>query len=292
MFANKIKTLVLLAGLSGLLLFLGNLFGGTAGLQFALIMALCMNGIAYFFSDTIVLRLYGAQPLDENEYAWVYLIVQELCQNMALPMPKLWLIRNPMANAFATGRDPQHASVALTTGIIDLLEKHELRGVIAHELAHVKNRDILIATVAATIATAISYLASMLQHSALWSTASARDRRSGGNPFVMFVVALLMPLAATLLQLALSRSREYLADQTGAHYSNDPLALASALEKLHTNIGREHLANSNTQQASTAPLFIVHPFYGASWLSLFATHPPMEARIARLHALYEKKVSL
>jgi heat shock protein HtpX len=291
MIFNKIKTVILLAGLSGLFLFLGNLFGGMAGLQFALIIALLMNGIAYFFSDKIVLHLYDAQPLDEHEYAWVYHIVDELRQSMRLPMPSVYLIDTQMANAFATGRDPHHASIALTTGIISLLERHELRGVIAHELAHVKNRDILITTIAATLATAIGYVANMLQHAALWGASTSRNKR-GDNPFVLLFIAILMPLAATLIQLAISRSREYLADETGAHFSDDPLALASALEKLHNHIPHAHLSSNNTQQASTAPLFIVHPFSGGSLLSLFSTHPPMHERVIRLRALYEKKILL
>ncbi|MDP3889583.1 MAG: zinc metalloprotease HtpX, partial [bacterium] len=248
-----------------------------------------MNGIAYFFSDKIVLSLYGARPLDKQQYGWIYDIVQELTEKMRMPMPKLWLINTPMANAFATGRNPNNASVAVTTSIIDLLDKDELRGVLAHELGHVKNRDILVTTIAATIATAIGYLAYMLRYAAFWGSMSDRDRK--GNPIVLFLVALLMPIAATLIQLAISRSREYLADETGAHYCNDPLALASALEKLHNNIKYAHLDNQDTQRASTAPLFIVHPFTTNGFIQLFSTHPPMSKRIARLRALYEKMFS-
>lgn len=290
MIFNKIKTIVLLAALSGLLMLIGGVIGGPSGIKFALILSLIINGITYFFSDRIVLRLYRAQPLDRNEYSWIYSIVEKLAQTMHLPMPKLWIINTPMANAFATGRNPHHGSIAVTTGILELLDEHELRGVLAHELSHIKNRDILVTTVAATIATAIGYLANMLQHLAFWGSVN-NDRRRNGNALFMFLVAILMPIAATLIQLAISRSREYLADESGAHCSHDPLALASALEKLHNHIPHAHLRNNDAQRASTAPLFIVHPFTENSWISLFSTHPPMNKRIARLRALYEKMFS-
>ncbi|TET06325.1 protease HtpX [Candidatus Dependentiae bacterium] len=287
---NKIKTVLLLATLSGLLLMLGALFGGITGLQYAFILALIMNGIAYFFSDTIVLRLYKAQPMDSEQYSWVYATVHELTSKMGIPMPKLWIIKTPMANAFATGRNPGHASVALTTGIMDLLSKDELRGVLAHELSHIKNRDILIATIAATVATAIGYLANCLQYAAYWGSLTNGKRRA--NPLGLLLVAIFMPFAAMLIQLAISRSREYLADETGAYYSQDPLSLASALEKLHHNISVAHLDNNDTHRASTASLFIVYPFSARNWLKLFSTHPPLEARIAHLHKLYEKNILL
>ncbi len=290
MIFNKIKTVILLTVLSGFLLFIGALIGGRSGMQFALIMSLVINGIMYFFSDRIVLKLYHAQPLDEQYYEWIYITVQELTKKMNIPMPKLWLVNTQMANAFATGRNPSHASIALTTGVIDLLDRDELRAVLAHELAHVKNRDILVTTIAATIASAIGYLAYMLRYAAFWGSMNRNNRRNG-SPFVMFFVALLMPIAATLVQLAISRSREYLADETGAHYSHDPLSLAAALEKLHNNIPRAHLRNDDAQRASTAPLFIVHPFTSNGFINLFSTHPPMPERIARLRALYEKMFS-
>ena len=290
MIINKIKTVLLLAGLSGLLLLLGNLFGGQQGINIALVIALIINCIAYFFSESIVLRLYKAQRLDKTHYNWLYDIVYELAQTMKLPMPKLWLINTPMANAFATGRNPHHASIAVTTGILELLDRDELRGVLAHELAHIKNRDILVTTIAATIATAIGYLASMLRYAAFWG--SIGSKRRNGNPIVMLIIAIFMPIAATLIQLTISRSREYLADETGAHHSHDPLALASALEKLHHNISYAHLHNDDTQKASTASLFIVHPFTAHTWMSLFSTHPPMQKRIARLQQIYEKNISL
>ena len=287
MFGNRFKTVLLLASLSALLLLLGNLMGGMVGLQMAFVLALAMNGLAYFFSDKLVLRMYNAQTLDQKEYLWIYEIVEELARSMHIPMPKLWLINTSMANAFATGRNPEHASVAVTTGILSILDRDELRGVLAHELSHVKNRDILVTTVAATIATAIGYLASMIQHMAFWG-AMRGDERKSGNPIGMFIVALLMPLAATIIQLAISRSREYLADETGAHACHDPLALASALEKLHNNIPHAHMNNNDTQRASTAALFIVHPFTTESLLALFSTHPPMHKRVERLRALHRK----
>lgn len=287
MIANKIKTVFLLGALSSLLLLLGNLLGGTHGLTAALIMALVMNFIVYFFSDRIVLNLYGAKQLDPFVYASIYDTVEELSGTMNLPMPKLWLVESDMANAFATGRNPKNASIAVTTGILRLLDHDELRGVLAHELSHIKNRDILVATIAATIATAIGYACNMLQHASFGATMSDNRSRKG-NPIFMLVMAVVMPIIATMLQLAISRSREYLADETGAHSCHDPLALASALEKLEKNITHAHLNKNNTAQATTAPLFIVHPFNGQSLTSLFSTHPPIAQRIARLKQIHQK----
>jgi heat shock protein HtpX len=289
MFFNMLKTAVLLILLSGLLLLIGGLIGGIAGMQIALFLSLLMNGIAFFFSDKIVLSLYKAQPLDKNTYQWIYEIVEELSHKMDLPMPKLWLVTTPMANAFATGRNPKHGSIAVTTGILTILDAEELRGVLAHELAHIKNRDTLITTIAATIASAVGYLAYMLRHAALWGSMS-NDRRKE-NPFVLILVSILMPFAATLVQLAISRSREYAADDTGARCSHSPLALASALQKLENNVKYAHMNAENMQQTSTASLFIVHPFTAHSLSSLFATHPPMSKRIARLHQLSKKMFS-
>lgn len=286
MIINQIKTIFLLGALSSLLVLLGSFLGGYAGLQLALIVALVMNGITYFFSDKIVLYMYGAKKLDQERYNRIYSIVNELAENMSLPMPTLWLIETPMANAFATGRNPVHASVAITTGILSILDERELRGVLSHELAHIKNRDILIATVAATVATAISYLGHMIQHAA-WISALSDKRQNKNNPVVMLLMAIIMPIAATFIQLAISRSREYVADETGAHYSRDPLALASALEKLHDNVTRAHLHSSENSKASTASLFIVHPFSGEGLITLFSTHPPMKERVARLRRMFE-----
>jgi len=284
MFFNRVKTFVLLVALSLLLIFLGNLFGGRAGMQFAFVFALIMNGVAYFFSDKIVLKLYRAQTLDPIQYSCIYNTVEELTQTMSIPMPKLWIIDSPMANAFATGRNPKHASIAVTSGIIGILDKDELRGVLAHELAHIKNRDVLVATIAATIATTISYLASMLRFAAFWG---GGNRRRNSSPIVMILVSILMPIAALLIQLAISRSREYLADETGAHYSNDPLALASALEKLHHTAKYRSSQTQSAGKESTAHMFIVHPFASEGFMSLFSTHPPIEKRIEKLRNMYE-----
>ena len=286
MFFNMLKTAVLLIILSGLLLLIGGLIGGTSGIKIALFISLLMNGIAFFFSDRIVLSLYGAQPLDKRKYGWIYEIVEELSQKMRLPMPKLWLVTTPVANAFATGRSPRHGSIAVTTGILDLLDAEELRGVLAHELAHIKNRDTLITTIAATVASAIGHLAYMLRHAALWGSMN-NDRRKE-NPFGLIIISILMPFAATLVQLAISRSREYAADDTGARCSHSPLALASALQKLEDNVKYAHMNADNAQRTATASLFIVHPFAGHSLSSLFATHPPISKRIARLHQLSRK----
>jgi heat shock protein HtpX len=286
MWENRLKTLVLLSLLSGLFLVLGDFLGGYQGLVIAFIFACIMNFVSYFFSDKIVLALYKAHPLEREHYSAIYKIVEELSFSLGIPAPKLWLITNPMANAFATGRNPSHASVALTTGLLSLLDIHELRGVLAHELSHIKNRDILVTTIAATIAAAIGFLANTIQHMALWqSTDRRRDR--GINPITSFIIALIMPLAAALIRLAISRSREYMADETGAQVSNDPLALASALQKLHHHIPMAHLHN-NTINASTAPLFIIHPFLSEGITNLFSTHPPTKKRIERLHKLHDQ----
>ncbi|MBD3231485.1 M48 family metalloprotease [Candidatus Dependentiae bacterium] len=280
MFWNQFKTVFLLGALSGLLFLMGYWIGGRNGLIFAFAISLVMNFLTYFYSDKIVLKLYGAEPLDEVEYSNVYNIVEELCSNANLPVPKLWLIQNSMANAFATGRNPEHASVALTTGILDLLDEYELRGVIAHELSHVKNRDVLVATVAATIAMSIAYLADILRWTFIFG-GSNRDRDKLGS-IGTILVAVLMPIAATLIQLGISRSREYLADETGAKISHDPLALASALEKLSLRIKSKNLQPKSTVQTSTASLFIVYPFTAKGLINLFSTHPPLEKRIEKL----------
>lgn len=286
---NQIKTVLLLGSLSGILLFLGNIFGGQQGIEFALVMAVLMNGIAYFYSDKIVLRMYGAQALDRAQYGWIYEIVEELTHEMRIPMPKLWLINTPMANAFATGRNPSHASIAVTTGILSLLTREELRGVLAHELGHVVNRDILVSTIAATLAAAIGYLANWLYWSAIFGGNRSNRKDGGVSPLGMMFVSILVPMAASLIQLAISRSREYLADETGAQCCHDPLALASALKKLQYNVPNAHLDKQNASQASTAHLFIVNPFTQDGFLiSLFSTHPPMQERIARLEKMHEK----
>lgn len=287
MWKNHLKTVILLSSMSAILLLFGQLFGGIEGLQFAFVMALIMNGIAYFFSDKIVLRMYKAKKLDPEQYPYIYETVKQLSGTMHLPMPKLWLVHSPIANAFATGRNPKHASVAVTTGLLDILDKDELRGVLAHELSHVKNRDILISTIAATLATAIGYIAHMMRYALFWG-GQRSGRNKHGNPFGMIIATILIPIAATILQLALSRSREYMADETGASTTHEPLALASALQKLHANVAHAHLSKNDTAKASTASLFIVHPFASNGWVGLFSTHPPMHQRIKRLQSMARK----
>ncbi len=279
MFWGQIKTVLLLAALSSLFLLLGFWFGGETGMFMALLFAILFNFLTYFYSDKIILKLYGAKPLDENEYDYVYDIVAHLSRNANIPMPKLWYIDTDMANAFATGRNPAHASVAVTRGLLEILDERELRGVLAHELSHVKNRDILIATIAATVAAAISYLSDIARWSLIFAT-SNKDRK--GNGIGAIVAILFVPFIALLLQLAISRSREYLADESGARISRDPEALADALEKLHYQAARQKFVPSGQAQATTSSLFIVFPFSSKGVLSLFSTHPPIEKRIERL----------
>lgn len=286
MWNNKLKTTILLASLSGLLMLFGGLLGGYDGVIIAFVMSLVINGLAYFFSDKLVLKLYRAQPLNSSEHPEIYKMVKELTEKDKLPMPKLWIIKNKMANAFATGRNPNNSSVALTTGIMEILNLEELRGVIAHEISHIKNRDILIGTIAATIAASIGLLANLVQNLAFWSTVSGDNRQRGPNPIILLLLALIMPIAATLIQLAISRSREYLADETGADLSEDPLALASALEKIHKNVQTEHFANYDAAKSATAHLFIIKPFTQGGFTSLFSTHPPVAERVARLKKMH------
>lgn len=285
MFFNRFKTVVLLGSLSGLLMLMGRMVGGKSGIIFAFVFALAMNFFTYFFSDKMVLAMYGAQRLDEDKFKYIYDIMRDLCQRADMPMPKLWYIPTAMANAFATGRNPEHASVAVTQGILDILDERELRGVLAHELSHVKNRDILVATVAATIAMAISYVASMLQWSLIFGSFGGRDRDREGSGIGALIVAIIMPIAASLIQLAISRSREFLADETGAQCCADPLALASALEKLHSSTAQMHLQPQSNAQTATASLFIVYPFSSGAITRLFSTHPPMAERVARLRKM-------
>lgn len=287
MILNQFKTVFLLALLSGLCVSLGYCIGGPHGMHIALIMSLITNIVTYFFSGKIVLYMYQAQPLDEEKYSAVYTCIKELSLRMKLPMPSLWLIPTHEANAFATGRSPAHACVAITEGITRILDEHQLRGVLAHELAHIKNRDILISTIAATLATAIGYIAHMAQYAVFFN--SSDSRRNNNNAITSLLIVIFMPLAAMLIQLGISRSREYLADETGAHYSQDPLSLASALETLHYHAGNSRGAHDyQPHQASTASLFIVNPFRAQGILNLLSTHPPMEERIRRLRQMHEK----
>src|ERR1700740_879829 len=275
---NTFKTAFLLVGMTLLLMFIGGYFGGQRGMLTALIIAGIMNFAAYFFSDKLALAMYRAQPVTREQLPRVYQIVERLTQKMGVPMPKIYVIPTDSPNAFATGRNPQHASVAATRGILELLNDEELEGVLAHELGHVNNRDILISSVAATIAGAITMLASMGRFAMLFGGYGGgdRDRRGGGlSALFMLIVA---PIAASLIQLAVSRSREYQADATGAHFTGNPYALASALQKLDAYSRRVPMQAS----PSTAHLFIIQPLLGVNFGNLFSTHPPIAKRIERL----------
>lgn len=277
---NLLKTTFLLTALTLLLLFVGKAIGGNGGMMMALIMAGVMNLVSYWFSDKIVLKMYGAREVTEAEAPRLYRITNQLAMKAMLPMPKVYIIPGMSPNAFATGRNPQHAAVAATEGILSILNDEELEGVMAHELAHVGNRDILISSIVATIAGAISYLAHMAQWAAIFGGGRDRDEE-GGSPFVMIAMAIVAPIAAMLIQMAISRSREYSADAYGARICRKPLALASALKKLHMGVAAIPMhANS-----ATAHMFIVSPLTGGGLMSLFSTHPPMEERVARLEEL-------
>ena len=262
-----------------LLLVAGQALGGRNGMTIALVFAALMNFVSYFFSDKIALAMYRAQPVSRDDLPRVYNIVERLAQKVGLPMPKVYVIPNDSPNAFATGRSPEHASVAVTQGILGLLNDEELEGVLAHELGHVCNRDILISSVTATLAGAITWLASIARWGMIFGGYGDRDDRRGGGGLAALVMMFLAPLAATLIQLAVSRSREYGADDTGAHWTGNPYALASALAKIDAYSRRMPLVAS----PSTAHLFIIQPFLGGiSFGNLFSTHPPTAKRIERL----------
>lgn len=269
---NTFKTAFLLTALTLLLMFLGQVFGGQNGMLMALIIAAVLNFVSYFYSDKIALAMYRAQPVTREELPRAYQIVERLTQKVGIPMPKIYVIPTDSPNAFATGRNPSHASVAVTQGILNLLNDEELEGVLAHELGHVRNRDILISSIAATIAGAITF---MSRFGMFFGTGDRDDRRGGGIGALLMLI--LAPLAAALIQLAVSRSREYQADETGAHFTGNPYALASALAKLDANSKRRPLQAT----PSTAHLFIIQPFLGGLG-GLFMTHPPIAKRIERL----------
>jgi heat shock protein HtpX len=278
--SNIFKTTLLLTGMTLLLMLAGRAFGGQNGMLMALAFAVVLNFVSYFFSDKIALATYRAQPVGRDDLPRVYNIVERLAQKVSLPMPKVYLIPTDSPNAFATGRNPNHASVAVTQGILGLLNDEELEGVLAHELGHVRNRDILISSIAATLAGAITYLASIAKWGMIFGgMRGERDDRGGGSGIAAIAMIILAPFAAMLIQLAVSRSREYGADDTGAHWTGNPYALASALAKIEAYSKRLPLVAS----PSTAHLFIIAPFLGGmSFGNLFSTHPPTAKRIERL----------
>ena len=277
---NTAKTILLMVTLTLMLIFIGGLIGGKSGMTMALVMAFGMNFITYWFSDKIVLKMYRAQPLSEAEAPELFAMVRRLAQRAGLPMPKVYIMDQDQPNAFATGRNPEHGAVAVTTGIMRILSREELEGVLAHELAHIKHRDILVGTVAATIAGAISYLAQMAQWAMIFGGRSSDEER-GSNPIAALVMMIVGPIAAMMVQMAISRSREYGADAGGAKISGSPLHLAGALRKLQT-ASQKIPMDANP---ATSHMFIVNPLSGGGIARLFSTHPPMEERIARLQSM-------
>jgi heat shock protein HtpX len=274
---NWMKTFLLMTVMTLLLVGLGSLVGGKEGALVALVIAGVMNFVSYWFSAKIVLATYHAKPVGAEDTTGLYVAVRELAAQTGIPMPRVYVIPSESPNAFATGRDPNHAAVAATAGILRILDRRELKAVMAHELGHVRNRDILISSIAATLAGAIGYLAFGARLRALFG-----DRRDGGSSWLVLLGAILAPLAAALIQMSISRNREFAADQTGAHLTHDPEALASALLKLQAGVARQPMGE---QAATTAHLFIVNPLSAASLGKLFSTHPPVEERVARLRAL-------
>lgn len=277
---NQIKTILLLGVLSTILIGFGAMLGRGYVAGF-FILAMVINFVSYFWSDKIVLRMHRAHPLTQADAPRLYAIVHELATRAAIPMPRLYRIPSPQPNAFATGRNPEHGVVAVTDGILEILTERELRGVLAHEIGHIKNRDILVSTIAAAVAGAIAYIANMLQWTAILGGASSDD--DGPGPIGALALAIVAPIAATVVQLGISRSREYLADETGAALASDPEGLASALAKLDR---AAQVIPPATTAPATASLFIVNPFTGRRGLAnLFSTHPPMHERIRRLRGM-------
>ncbi len=284
MFSNTMKTTFLLALMTVLIILIGRALGGQQGMVLAFVLAGVMNLGSYWFSDRIVLAMYKAQEISPQEHPGIHQIVAELAQNAGIPKPRVYLIEDDSPNAFATGRNPQHAVVAVTTGIMRILSREELRGVLAHELGHVKNRDILIGSIAATMAGAIMMIANMARFAAIFGGGRSSNEEGGGGGGIigMLVLTIVAPIAAMLIQMAISRSREYLADASGAQFSQSPLSLASALEKLQRVSQQIPLADA---KPATAHMFIVNPLSGRSLMNLFSTHPPIEERIARLRGM-------
>ncbi len=280
MSTNSIKSFLLLGLLTGLILLIGNLVGGTGGLIVALLLAVGLNGYSYWYSDKMVLAATDAREVLPEHAPELYGMVAELARRANLPMPRVYVIPESAPNAFATGRNPENAAVAFTEGILRELDREELEGVAAHELAHVRNRDILLSTIAASLAGAIMYIAQMAQFAAFFGAYGRDDEEEGGGGLLgIIVAAIVAPVAATLLQMAVSRSREYLADATGARIAGAPVGLANALRRLDAASRREELACASE---ATAHMYIVNPLAGGGLASLFSTHPPMEERIRRL----------
>jgi heat shock protein HtpX len=279
---SRIRTTLLLGLLTGLIIWIGGLFGGSQGMTIAFVLAAVMNLGSYWFSDKIVLAMYHAQPLDEQQAPELFRIVRELTTEAGLPMPRIYMIPQETPNAFATGRNPEHAVVAVTEGLCRLLSTDEIRGVLAHELGHVRNRDILVSSIAATLAGVVMILANMAKWGAIFGGFGGRDDERGGGLAGLLITAIVAPIAAMLIQMAISRSREYLADETGAKLSHNPEYLARALEKL--SVASQRLPMDASPQ--TAHMFIVNPLAGRSMANLFSTHPPIEERIKRLRSMY------
>jgi heat shock protein HtpX len=283
---NSFKTVILMTVMMVLFLFVGELIGGSNGMMIAFIFSLVMNFGSYWFSDKVVLSIYRAHEVTREEFPMLYDIVENLSQRADLPMPRVYVMDNASPNAFATGRNPDHSAVAVTTGIMKILNKDELEGVISHELTHVKNRDILIGTIAATLVGTITFIARMAGWAAIFGSGGGNKRDRGGNVFSELALMILAPIAALIIQMAISRSREYMADAGGAQISGKPLALASALNKLE--VGKEIAPMANAGTAS-AHMFIVSPLSGKSFIKLFSTHPPISERIARLQEIANGK---
>jgi heat shock protein HtpX len=279
---NRIKSVMLLATLTALILWVGQAIGGQSGLMLALIFAAVMNFSAYWWSDQIVLRMYGAQEVSRTQVPELWSIVSELAQRAHLPMPRLYVIPEQAPNAFATGRNPEHAAVAVTAGLLDMMDRQELAGVLAHELSHVKHRDTLIMTIAGSLAGAMSMIANMAMFNAFFGGGFSDDDDEGGNPIGGLLGVLIAPLAASLIQMAISRSREFMADEEGAALTRQPLALARALSKLEAWKQRLPM---HAGSPATAHLFIVNPFTGGGLSNLFSTHPSTQERIERLQAM-------
>ena len=283
---NMLKTTVLLAALTGLLVLIGDYFGGTGGMIIAFLFALILNFGSYWYSDKIVLKMYRAKEVSPAEAPNLHRIVDGLVMKAGMPKPKVYIVESGMPNAFATGRNPQNAAVAATTGILELLSYEEMEGVLAHELAHVKNRDTLISTIAATLAGVVTMMARWAQWAAIFGGIGGRDEDDNGGVIGLIAMAILAPIAAMLIQLAISRSREFAADAEGANICKKPWALADALEKLEYGNSHYRPRNSDVQaNESSAHMFIVNPLKGGAIQSLFSTHPVTEERVRRLRAM-------